>query len=77
MSDPNNRIRLSWAQIAWGIGMFLLVASAWADMRVQLSEVKSSVEGMKGELAIRVAKADREHDSYDRRLDRLEARRLR
>lgn len=33
-ADDNGRIRLTWGQIAWGIGMMMMIGGAWADLRI-------------------------------------------
>lgn len=42
--DTNGRIKLSWAQVAWAVGMMLMLGGAWADLRVQLEHVGTIVE---------------------------------
>jgi hypothetical protein len=71
----NGRIRISWQQAATLIGFFLAIAGAWYDMRAQVAGVRSDINGMRVELAMRVQRADSDHSKFDQRLDRLEARR--
>ena len=73
--ESNGRIKLSWGQIAWSISLLVALGAAWYDMRESVAGVRTEITAMRTELGIRVQKADREHDSYERRLDRLEGRR--
>jgi len=68
----NNRVKLPWPVLAWGVAMLVAVLAAWADMRVKMEAHGASLENMRMELAIRVQKATEDHKKIDERLDRLE-----
>ena len=54
IADPNGRIRLSWAQIVWGITTLAALIGGWYDTRSQLGLIRA-------ELGLRVQQADKEH----------------
>ena len=67
MTEANNRIKLSWDQVAWGLAILIGMGSAWYDMRSQIAALRSEIALVRAELVIRVQRTDQ-------RLDRLESR---
>ena len=65
----NGRVKLSWAQIAWGIATLGAVISAWYDLRSQITGVKS-------EMFVRVQAAEREHGQIWEAIHEVQAREL-
>lgn len=47
MTEANGRLKLSWAQIAWGIAVIVGVLGSWADLRIGQArmEEKLSAQG--------------------------------
>ena len=40
----NGRIKLSWAQIAWGVAMIVTILGTWADLRVSMARMEGKLE---------------------------------
>ena len=42
--ETNGRIKLSWTQIAWAVGMIVAVLGTWADLRVNMARIEGKLE---------------------------------
>jgi hypothetical protein len=43
--DENGRLKLTWAQVVWGITMLLGLAGMWTRMEVRLALIEVAVAG--------------------------------
>ncbi len=50
-ADQKGRIRLSWAQIAWAVGMIVAILATWGDLRVGMARVETKLDAH----AVRIA----------------------
>lgn len=66
MSEVNGRLRVSWAQIVWGIATLSAIIGSWADTRTQIAL-------MRQEIGLRVQQADVEHGRMWRAIDEAKA----
>lgn len=80
--DTNGRIRLSWAQITWGLSVIIILLASWYDNRNQISlavarldartyalesAIKAQNTYSRGEIDLMLKRADEIHqDLYDR-----------
>ena len=52
LRDGNGRIKLSWAQIAWGVAMIVTILGTWADLRVSIARIEGKLERHAERLAL-------------------------
>lgn len=52
-TDENGRIKLTWAQTAWGISFIIAILSAWFDLRTQSAENGRQITALRLQLAER------------------------
>lgn len=42
--EANGRLRLSWGQIAWAIGVLVAILGSWADLRVNIAKIETRLD---------------------------------
>lgn len=44
-AEQNGRMKLSWGQITFSIGLLVAVLAAWGDLRVSIARIETKLEG--------------------------------
>lgn len=62
MTEKNDRIKLSWAQIVWALATLGAIVASWADTRSQIALVRQ-------EMALRVVQTEADHGRMWKAID--------